>query len=196
VRQLVALAAAATHAAEVQKIKKVAKGHKEVEVYGHVSFKGDTCKSRGPVEIDLDEAPKGGTACTRQGKVRLNYIWSGKNNQHCLGKRISGVFVIYVPYASFTGNDVLRYTVKIPAGLTRTYEAEIRIETGQAPSETTSSPSEPQEAGAHAGVSGTGLLACRPSVLWPIMRGAPPSTISFLGTALRTSHSCQYRKAI
>ncbi len=33
---------------------------------------------------------------------------------HCLGKRVSGVFVIYVPYASFTGNDAVRYTVTGP----------------------------------------------------------------------------------
>jgi hypothetical protein len=146
---LVGLAAAATHAAEVRKIKKVAKGHKEVEVSSYASFKNDTCEFRGLVEIYLDEAPKGGTVCMRQGKVRLvhTYNWSGNKN-HCLGKRISGVFVIYVPYASFTGNDAVRYTVTgAKTRARRTYEAEIRVETGHAPSETTSSPSEPQKAG-------------------------------------------------
>jgi hypothetical protein len=143
---LVGLAAAATHAAEVQKIKKVAKGHKEVVVQGHASIKDDTCEFRGLVEIYLDEAPKGGTVCLRQGKVRLTRQWSGKT--HCLGKRISGVNVIYVPYASFTGNDAVRYTVTgAKTRARRTYEAEIRVETGHAPSETTSSPSEPQKAG-------------------------------------------------
>ena len=142
---LVGLAAAATHAEEVRKIKKVAKGHKEVEVSSYASFKNDTCEFRGLVEIYLDEAPKGGTVCMRQGKVRLvhTYNWSGTKN-HCLGKRISGVWVIYVPYASFTGNDAVRYTVKNHDAVTRTYEAEIRVEWS---SETTSSPSEPQKAG-------------------------------------------------
>jgi hypothetical protein len=143
---LVGLAAAATHAAEVKRIKRVAEGHKEVVVEGHARM-NDTCESRGPVEIYLNEAPKGGTVCMRQGKVRVRHIWTDKNHQHCLGKWISGVRVIYVPYASFTGNDAVRYTVKSRRGLTRTYEAEIRVVTGHAPSETTSSPSEPQKAG-------------------------------------------------
>lgn len=141
---LVGLAAAATHAAEVHKIKKVAKGHKEVEVRGYVSIK-DTCESRGPVEIYLDEAPKGGTVCMRQGNVRLANLWDpSSKKQHCLGKWISGVWVIYVPYASFIGNDAVRYTVKNHDAVTRTYEAEIRVEWF---SKTTSSPSEPQKAG-------------------------------------------------
>ena len=149
---LVGLAAAATHAAEVHKIKKVAKGHREVVVSAHASFRNYTCEFRGLVEIYLDEAPKGGTVCMRQGKVRLADILSGKTHwsgkTHCLGKRISGVFVIYVPYASFTGNDAVRYTVTgAKTRARRTYEAEIRVETGHAPSETTSSPSEPQKAG-------------------------------------------------
>ena len=144
---LVGLAAAATQAAEVHKIKKVAKGHKEVQVRGYVSIK-DTCESRGPVEIDLDEAPKGGTACMRQGNVRLENLWNpSSKKQHCLGKWISGVLVIYVPYASFTGYDAVRYTVTGVTSARSTYEAEIRVETGHAPSETTSSPSEPQKAG-------------------------------------------------
>src|SRR5262245_58339266 len=78
---LVGFAAAATNAAEVYKIKKVAKGHKEVEVRGYVTIK-DTCENRGFVDIHLDEAPKGGTVCMRQGKVPLNNVWSGKL-QHC-----------------------------------------------------------------------------------------------------------------
>jgi hypothetical protein len=148
---LVGLAAAATHAEEVRKIKKVAKGNKEVAVSSHASFWNKTCEFRGLVEIYLDEAPKGGTVCMRQGIGRLAInewcrdCWSGRT--HCLGKRIRGVFVIYVPYASFTGNDVVRYTVTGVTSARRTYEAEIRVETGRAPPETTNSPSEPQKAG-------------------------------------------------
>jgi hypothetical protein len=148
---LVGFAAAATHAEDVRKIKKVAKGHKEVVVSSHASFWTKTCEFRSLVEIYLDEAPKGGTVCTRQGIGRLAInewcqdCWSGRT--HCLGKRIRGVFVIYVPYASFTGNDVVRYTVTGVTSAGRTYEAEIRVETGRAPPETANSPSEPQKAG-------------------------------------------------
>jgi len=141
---LVGLAAAATQAAEVHKLKIVVKGDKEVQVRGYVSIK-DTCESRGPVEIYLDEAPKGGTVCMRQGNVRLENLWDpSSKKKHCLGRWISGVWVIYVPYAGFIGNDAVRYTVKNHDAVTRTIEAEIRVEWF---SKTTSSPSEPQKAG-------------------------------------------------
>jgi hypothetical protein len=145
------LAVAIASAAEVRKIKRVAKGHKEVMLRGHASFK-DNCEFRALPEIDVDEAPKGGTVCMRQGKVRVEVTWSGKH-QHCLGRRISGVHVIYVPYAGFTGNDAVGYTVKrvnLATGTieaTRIFEVEIRVEAGQAWSGTTGSPPEPQKAG-------------------------------------------------
>jgi hypothetical protein len=141
---LVGLAAAATQAAEVHKQKIVVKGHEDVRVRGYVSLT-DTCESRGPVEVYLDEAPKGGTICTRQGNVPLENLWyPSRKKRHCLGKWIGGVWVIYVPHAGFIGNDAARYTVKNHDAVTRTYEVEIRVEWF---SKTTSSPSQPQKPG-------------------------------------------------
>src|SRR5436309_15935358 len=94
---------AAASAQDVQKLRKTAKPPKELAVQGLVNIK-DTCESRDLPEIDLDIPPKGGTVCMRAGMVRLASTWSG-NNQHCVGKRISGVFVIYVPFGTFIGLD-------------------------------------------------------------------------------------------
>jgi hypothetical protein len=140
--------AAAVSAADIQKLKKIAKAHKELALQGHANFKDNTCESRGPpIEIDLNIPPKGGTLCMRSGMVRVQYTWSGRN-QNCIGKRISGVFVIYIPFGGFTGLDTMQYTVRGAQPVTRTYEAEIRVEAGQATAAGASSaPSEPQKAG-------------------------------------------------
>ena len=104
----------------------------------------DTCESRELPEIDLDTPPKGGTVCMRPGMVRLASTWSGAN-QHCIGKRISGVFVIYLPFGGFIGLDTMQYTVRVQPPQARTYEAEIRVEPGHAP--VGAKPSQPQKAG-------------------------------------------------
>src|SRR5262245_46654335 len=99
---LISLAAAS--AAEIQRLKKTANAHKELRVQGQANFNGDICESRGALpKIELNIPPKGGTVCMRPGMVRVQNIWAGTNNQHCIGKMVSGVFVIYTPFRSFTG---------------------------------------------------------------------------------------------
>jgi len=78
--------------------------------------------------------------------VRLEETWSGRN-QHCIGKRFSGVFVIYKSFASFTGLDTMQYAVRGAQSATRTYEVEIRVEADQATAGASSTPSEPHRAG-------------------------------------------------
>jgi hypothetical protein len=136
--------AAAASAADIRKLKKSGTIQKELAVNGLVNIK-DTCESKEPPEIDLDIPPKSGTVCVRPGMVRLGETWSGRN-QHCIGKRISGVFVIYKPFASFTGLDTLRYTARVPSD-SKTYEVEIRIEAGPTALDASPGRSEPQVAG-------------------------------------------------
>ena len=103
--------AAAASAADYQ-LKKTAKAHKELVVRGYFDLKDSTCESgERPVQIDLNIPPKGGIVCMRSGMVRVERIWSGKH-QNCIGKRISGVLVIYIPFRRFTGLDTMLYTVK------------------------------------------------------------------------------------
>ena len=137
--------AAATSAADYQ-LKKTAKAHKELVVRGYFDLKDSTCESgERPVQIDLNIPPKGGIVCMRSGMVRVENIWSGKH-QNCIGKRISGVLVIYIPFRRFTGLDTMLYTVRIQR--TRTYEVEISVEAGDAKAAGASfAPSEPQQEG-------------------------------------------------
>ena len=136
--------ATAASAAGIGKLKKAGKTQKELAVNGLVNIK-DTCESREPPEIDLDIPPKGGTVCVRPGMVRLGETWSGRN-QHCIGKRISGLFVIYKSFASFTGVDTMQYTARVQSD-SKTYEVEIRIEAAPTPLHPSSEGSEPQVAG-------------------------------------------------
>ena len=82
----------------------------------------------------------------RPGMVRLATPWSGRT-MHCIGKRISGVFVVYLPFGSFTGLDTMQFTVKVQPPQARTYEAEIRVEPGPTPIGPKSAPSQLQKAG-------------------------------------------------
>lgn len=142
--------AAAASAADIQKLKRAAKADKELMVQGYVNFKGSICESSGPLpEIELNIPPKDGTVCMRAGMVRLGNTWSGKD-QHCLGTRMSGVLVIYRSSGGFTGLDSMQYAVTVSGARleTRTYEAEITVEAGQATAAGASSaPPEPQKSG-------------------------------------------------
>lgn len=142
--------AAAASAEGIHKLNKTAKANKELRVQGYVNFKGSTCESSEPApEIELNIPPKGGTVCMRAGMVPLRNTWSGRD-QHCLGTRINGVFVIYKSFGSFTGADTMQYAVTVRGARseTRTYDTEIKVEAGQATAAGASStPPEPQEAG-------------------------------------------------
>ena len=139
--------AAAAAAADFYKLKKTATASKELRLHGYTHTDG-TCESKEPPpEIELSIPPMGGIACMRPGMVRLQYVWSDRI-QHCIGKRISGVFVIYIPFARFTGLDTMQYIVRVQPSQTRTYEAEITVEAGQATAGAGSPPSELQKAGA------------------------------------------------
>ena len=139
--------AAAASAADYQ-LKNTVKAHKELVVRGYFNVEGSSCESTGVVEIDLNIPPKGGIVCMRSGIVRVENIWSGKY-QNCIGKRISGVNVIYIPFRRFIGLDTMLYTVTTrgqQSSMTRTYEVEINVEAGGAAG-ASSAPSEPQQEG-------------------------------------------------
>ena len=140
--------AAAASAADLYKLKKTATASKELRVHAYTHTDG-TCESREPPpEFELDIPPTGGIACLRPGMVRLQYVWSDRI-QHCIGKRIGSVFVVYIPFAGFTGLDTMQYTVRVQPSYTRTYEAEITVEAGEATAAGASfPPSELQKAGA------------------------------------------------
>jgi len=140
--------AASASAAEIYKLKtKTAKAGKELAVAWFFKELRVNCESGALPEIDLNIPPKGGVVCIRSGMRDVRNIWSGQN-QHCIGTRVRGVFVIYIPFGSFTGLDSMQFTVKVGQPWTRTYDAKISVEAGEATTVgANSAPSEPQKAG-------------------------------------------------
>jgi hypothetical protein len=135
---------AAASAEDPYKLKNTTTAAKELRVHGYVRT-DETCEGKEPPEVDLNVPPMGGTACVRPGTVRLHHV-SSDRIQHCIGKRVSGVIVIYIPFGGFTGLDTMQYTVRTRSS--QTYEAEITVEAGEAKATGASSaPSELQRAG-------------------------------------------------
>jgi hypothetical protein len=136
--------AAAAFAEDPCKLKDTTTASKELGVHGYVRT-NETCEGKEPPEVDLNVPPMGGTACVRPGMVRLHHV-SSDRFQHCIGKRVRGVFVIYIPFGGFTGLDTMQYTVRTRSS--QTYEAEITVEAGEAKAVGASSaPSELHKAG-------------------------------------------------
>jgi len=134
--------AAAASAQDPYKLKATAS--KELRVHGYVRT-DETCQGKEPPEVDLNVPPMGGITCVRPGLVRLHHV-SSDRIQHCIGKRVGGIFVIYIPFEGFTGLDTMQYTVRTRSS--QTYEAEITVEAGEAKAAGASSvPSELQKAG-------------------------------------------------
>jgi len=140
--------AASTSAAEIYKLNnKTAKARKELTVTWFYKNLKDNCESGEPPEIDLNIPPKGGTVCLRPGMVRVRNIWTGRN-QHCIGTKVWGVQVIYIPFESFIGVDSMQFTVKMGPPWNRTYEGKINVEGGKVTAvDTSSASSEPQKEG-------------------------------------------------
>jgi hypothetical protein len=131
--------------AEIHKSNKTAQARKELAVAWYFKGLKDNCETTDFPEIDLNVPPKGGTVCMRSGMKPVSHIWNGNGRtEHCIGTRVRGTWVIYIPFGSFTGLDSMQFTVKIRPP--RTYEAKISVEAGE---ETAagSAPLEPQKAG-------------------------------------------------
>ena len=141
--------AASASAAEIYNLNKTAKIGKELPVGGYFRDLREDCETKELPEIDLTIPPKGGTVCMRLGMMPVRNIWNGKN-QHCIGKSVQGVWVIYLPSGNFRGLERLQFTAKVgqAASLTRTYEANITIGASEETAvDASSTPLEPQKAG-------------------------------------------------
>lgn len=72
------------------------------------------CGPADPPVVELEAPPSHGSVCLRHGDyvIRQTYGFADQ----CLGKKSSGVFIIYLPHQGYTGADALRYTVRFSTG--------------------------------------------------------------------------------
>jgi hypothetical protein len=63
----------------------------------------------------LDKPPEHGFVCYRRDMVTMRNIFDGADRvQHCLGRQIRGLRVVYQPRMGYGGLDDVRYTVVFP----------------------------------------------------------------------------------
>jgi hypothetical protein len=71
------------------------------------------CQAIDPPQFVIDQPPEHGTVCVRRGDVLVRSIVEN-NLTHCLGRKVSGVHVVYLPRRDHRGADHVRYTVRFP----------------------------------------------------------------------------------
>jgi hypothetical protein len=136
-------------AAEIYHLNKTAKIGRELTVGGYFRDLRENCETKELPEINLTVPPKGGTVCMRATMTPVRNIWNGKN-QHCIGKSVQGIWVIYLSFGNLTGLERMQFTAKVgqAPSLTRTYEAEITVGASEETAvEPDSTPLETQQAG-------------------------------------------------
>jgi hypothetical protein len=70
------------------------------------------CSPVPPPAFDLEVPPSHGIVCLRPTNYPIGFTWGLMD--HCLGKKGSGVNVIYLPRHGYAGADTLRYTMLAP----------------------------------------------------------------------------------
>jgi hypothetical protein len=98
----------------------------QVVIRSHVLFDSN-CVSLEPPVIDLDAPPGRGVLCQRRvDDIVINVLQPG-SPLRCLGKKTSGVLVVYLPRHGYTGADTVRYIVHFPGRSPVTYTANLVI---------------------------------------------------------------------
>jgi|HubBroStandDraft_6_1064221.scaffolds.fasta_scaffold132228_2 hypothetical protein len=107
------------HDAMQEVVVKSGKADHEIPLTGHSRFDRN-CAALEPPPVSLDQPPAHGTVCLRAANTRLAYVLPGAATK-CLGQKVMGVRVIYLPRFHYTGSDMVRYTVRFP-------DAQVKVE--------------------------------------------------------------------
>jgi hypothetical protein len=107
-----AAAPALPNLAEPAVLSKFGNANHEIMVRGHTQT-DENCVFRQLPDLRLDAPPRHGVLCLRPADdVPIRYLLSGatERGRLCLGKRVSGVRIFYLPHHDYTGADTFRYT--------------------------------------------------------------------------------------
>lgn len=96
-------------------LSRTGKADHELMVWGHGTLNPTDCSPlEPPPAIDLEAPPGHGILCLRPANYLIGNTFGEAD--YCLGKKTSGVYVIYLPRHGYTGADTLRYTARPPRG--------------------------------------------------------------------------------
>jgi hypothetical protein len=103
----------ATAFAQDQRLARTTKMDREISILSYARA-NQSCEGIDPPSLYLDKAADHGSVCFRVSTtIRLQDAIVG-NLTHCIGRRIRGVTVVYIPRAGYVGFDEVRYTVIFP----------------------------------------------------------------------------------
>jgi hypothetical protein len=103
-------------------LSKIGKADHELVIRGYVRTDAN-CAGVEPPAIDLDVPPVHGIVCLRRTD---DVLIEHASNTRCLGRKISGVKVVYLPRRGYAGSDSLRYIIRFPR-ITITHTANVTI---------------------------------------------------------------------
>jgi|GraSoi2013_100cm_1033763.scaffolds.fasta_scaffold66802_2 hypothetical protein len=98
--------------AQDERLTRTTKTAHDLVILGYARS-NQSCDGVEPPALYLDKPPDHGTVCFRTNDVRLREAIVG-NLTHCVGRKISGVSVVYFSRWGYIGSDDLRYTVVFP----------------------------------------------------------------------------------
>ena len=88
----------------------------------------DNCIPRDPPAIDIEAPTRYGLVCLhRVNDVPLRYPLPGSAARHCVGEKVSGVRIVYLPRNGFTGIDMFRYAAFVPQRFRLPYSVTVTI---------------------------------------------------------------------
>jgi hypothetical protein len=93
----------------------------------------NNCASLEPPRVDLDLPPSHGVVCLRRAQFVIRWVCNTNRSAYCVGRKASGVSLVYRPRHAYTGADELRYTVHLPTG-PLTFSVSLTIEQDDPPS--------------------------------------------------------------
>jgi hypothetical protein len=114
--------------AHAEHLTKVTKTFNEVIIGGYARWNNNCDPIESP-QLYLDVPPKNGFVCARTSKGTAGLVREGKAD-HCAGRPMRGVNLIYLPRPGFTGVDVVRYTVKFTV-ISQTIDVDISVKSDQ-----------------------------------------------------------------
>jgi hypothetical protein len=110
-------------------LTKVTKSYNEVLIGGYARWNNNCDPIESP-QLYLEVPPKNGLVCARTSKGTAGLVREGKA-EHCAGRPMRGVNLIYLPRPGFTGVDVVRYTVKFTV-ISQTIDVDISVRSDRA----------------------------------------------------------------
>jgi hypothetical protein len=98
--------------AQDQHLAKTVKAGHAASISGYARSNGE-CEGVEPPGLYVDTPPQHGIVCFRTSKIMLREAIVG-NLTYCVGRKIGGVTVVYLPRWKYVGADTTRYSVVFP----------------------------------------------------------------------------------